>query len=580
MIPHQRQVCLVLLLIVQASRIVCGQTPEYFRAGDGREGAATGYFAQPADGGKLVLDANNGFFDPGDFVAVGQRDAASWDREFIGKHFDALQVGAADASARWHVWIAEPGTLLLETHFAITDEDAGSVWEMRIGEQRQSFVAGTGQRLTFQIEVAGKVTVSLRKSDSKRTPKARLLSVTLSGPAIKKAKLLRVRWRPSAVHAAFQASTCDEATIWVFETKSLNPASSYSPLTTPFGYFGTTFGEGRNPRGFNFSMWAAKASDQNAPPLNTMPHLIATGNPNADFSGFGHEGSGVKLRGWDCLNWNPGSVVQALRIDPNGGNPIYYGYFFDEPNERWVLYAAGIKPRNRRAGLSGFDSVGSFCEVPGPPQVQRTGDVERTIARRGWLYGTDQQWHRVDTISTRDKQTSSARSVAVGDDGWLLSHAGGIELVDVPQQAKLRRTETQATPKYLEAETVDQLFELPVEFGEHEVGEITSHSGEVRYHLERLGEDAMATLHYGPVDCLTFVSRSLHATENKGASRTFYTDDRTWAFKTLPQPAVSGVNRFRLTGLNPDSDYYFRVFVTHKTGKSWAYESGQFRTRP
>jgi hypothetical protein len=287
----------------------------------------------------------------------------------------------------------------------------------------------------------------------------------------------------------------------------------------------------------------------------------------------------VKLRGWDCLNWNPGSVVQALQIDPNNGKPIDYGYFFDQPNQRWVLYAAGIKPHRCEKTQVGFDSVGSFCEVPGPPHVQRTGDVERLIARRGWFYGVDQRWHRVDSITTRDKQNSSARTVSAGDDGWLLSHAGGLGIVDRPQQVNLRLDHAEFLPNYLQGFRAQQLSQLPVEFGSRQVDEITSTSGVVRYDITRLGTGATASLHYGPKDCLTFVARDLHATERKGASQGLYTDDRTWALKTRPQPVHRGENRFALSGLMPDSVYHYRVFVTQPAGKSWAYESGQFRTR-
>lgn len=538
------------------------------------------YFGQPAEAGRITLNASNGFFDPGDFVAIGSHAADVSEREFIPKHFDALQIGKSDGFARWHLWIAHPGSVVFKPQFEIPSDGGGAKWEIRMGDQRQTTVAGSNTSITFQVDVAGKQTIEIGRPQPVSRSDSRLSAVDLSGNAIKGAKLLRVRWRPSAVHASFQSSTCDAATLWVFESKNLNGQSSYSPMTTPFGYFGTTFGGRKKPRGFNFSMWAAKARDNHAPPLPTMPHIIATGNPDADFSGFGHEGSGVKLRGWDCLDWNPQSVVQALRVDPNGGKPIYYGYFFDAPRDRWVLYAAGIKPSRNGRTKPDFDSVGSFCEIPGPPHVQRTGDVVRTIARRGWLFGTDKKWHRVDSISTRDKQSSSARSVSADNDGWLLSHAGGMGIHERPKLAHLRESTHSPLPSFLQPDKAKQLFELPVEFGKHRSSKITSGAAQIQYDLQRLGDDAIATLYYGPVDCITFVARPLHATEKKGASKRFYSADRTWAAKTSPQRATRGMNQFQLTQLQPNTVYYYRIFVTHASGKSWGYDSGRFKTKP
>ncbi len=87
-------------------------------------------------------------------------------------------------------------------------------------------------------------------------------------------------------------------------------------MTTRFGYFAGLFnGERKASGGINFSMWAASAHSEKAPALSDMPHLIATGNSLAEFSGFGHEGSGVKIRNWSPLAHQPDSIIQALRVE-------------------------------------------------------------------------------------------------------------------------------------------------------------------------------------------------------------------------------------------------------------------------
>ncbi len=74
--------------------------------------------------------------------------------------------------------------------------------------------------------------------------------------------------------------------MWIFESRSACDYSSYSPITTAFGYYGATFNKDRRAAGkMNFSMWAASKNAKTIPPLDQMPHILATGNPDAEFSG-------------------------------------------------------------------------------------------------------------------------------------------------------------------------------------------------------------------------------------------------------------------------------------------------------
>ena len=87
-----------------------------------------------------------------------------------------------------------------------------------------------------------------------------------------------------------------------------------------------------------------------------MPHLLATGNPTAEFSGFGHEGSGVKLRGWEPFAHHPKSVIQALRMEISPEFETYYGYFYDDRTDRWKLYTVVVPLR--------MASTPSFARLP------------------------------------------------------------------------------------------------------------------------------------------------------------------------------------------------------------------------
>jgi hypothetical protein len=63
----------------------------------------------------------------------------------------------------------------------------------------------------------------------------------------------------------------------------------YAPITTPFGYYGPTWlADGTVNAGFNFSLWSY-GRGQEEPPIEQLSHLLAIGNRDATFGGFGHE---------------------------------------------------------------------------------------------------------------------------------------------------------------------------------------------------------------------------------------------------------------------------------------------------
>jgi hypothetical protein len=314
------------------------------------------------------------------------------------------------------------------------------------------------------------------------------------------------------------------------------------------------------------------------PAVAAMPHLLATGNPAAEFSGFGHEGSGVKIRNWIPYPDHPKSVIQALRVVRHEGVDTFFGYLFDEQLKRWMLFAAGRRPsKNKRGDVS--LRAGSFCEIPGPPNVERTGDTVREVKRRGWFYGQDKKWHAADTLVLGDQATDTNRFVRALDEGWLLMGTGGIEMSTGPKVARLR-DQAVKLPLYLSPKHENQLFELPVEIGKPKVTKIKAGSVLVSYPGLNAGSQTRATLYYGRSDCLTFVKRTLHNTEKKGASREQFAGDRTWQYKTATVEVNDAKAEFPLDQLSPGTTYFFRVLVEGTQGKSWAFKTGQFKTLP
>ncbi|MFT5301574.1 MAG: hypothetical protein ACI814_002380 [Mariniblastus sp.] len=574
---------LLFMLTVSVS-ISHGQTgpPRLFDSGQIAEGRSISYFGQPAVDGKLTLDANNGFFDKGSFKAYGKRDAPTADKEFISAHFDYLKYADTKpgGSARWHVWINNPGEVQLEVHLNVPSGEAGTQWKVSLGSKHQIVQAQSGQpnqpqpwKLKFPIKTKGRYVIAIASAGDQRATATEFHQMKISGPAIVEAQLLRARWRPAAVHASFKSRTCAQTSFWVFETVNDSLASSYSPMTTSFGYFGASFNaDGLASGGVNFSMWAAGRKAETAPPLASMPRLLATGNSKAEFGGFGHEGSGVKIRNWEPFSHHPRSVIQALRVESENGLDTFYGYLFDETKKQWILYAVGRKPSKRSSNEL---RAGSFCEIPGPPNVERTGDQIRSIRRRGWFLGTDEKWHAVDTINLGGKAAPSNRSIRDASEGWFAMRTGGVEMTTSVKQI-VAQAPTSTLPAYLQPKLAERLFALPVTFGSHNARRQGKHSATIEYKLTDAGSNATAILFYGTQDCLTFAQRALHGTEKKGLSKQMLANDRTWQNQTEQQSVSKGSNRFILNDLKPNVEYFYRVLITNDQGKSWAFESGKF----
>ncbi|BDS06637.1 hypothetical protein NT6N_16770 [Oceaniferula spumae] len=573
------------------------------------------YYGQAAKDGVIELNATNGFFDRC-FQAGAAKKVTPENAKLIKSNFDYLEKGREElGSARWHLWMPEAGEVKLEFVMTVPISEHETTWNIRMGEQLQVLKANTSdgkqpqtKTLTFNVKKPGKHSVEIDCQLTAPAADTRIHRIMLSGDAINNAHLLRARWRPAAAHCRYQApAECPSPKMWVFETVATTPASSYSPITTPFGYYGTSLSsEGKVAKGagFNFSMWAVSmGADKKAPPIQQMPRLIGTGLPDASYSSFGHEGTGVKFRNAVAYPNGADRIIQAMRVETQDGITTYYAYFYNETSQRWVLYGSGQKPvKNRRKGETDeLRSTGSFCEVPGPPNVERSGDVKRVIKRRGWFYGSDKKWYRA-ALSTPSRKETQARSRAdealkTGGDphldseqnyyandyvsqGWMVTATGGMEnfLPLQRREEQLKKSvEPAPLPEYLNAETSTQLFDLPVVFGASKTTKITETSATVDYPIIKTGPDSKAILYYGALDCLSFTANE--AQRGSNAQKEIFSKDRTWQSHTAERSVKEGTEKFVLTDLKSNTAYFYRLFVSHDEGKSWDYQSGSFKTR-
>lgn len=560
--------------------------PKLFKGGVDREGREFLLNGQPAGDGKLVLTASNGFFDNGTCRASGASSLPKvGDEDLIKPNFAMLdQWKRADGTLRWHLWLAKPGEVHFSVNMRISKAAAGSQLKVTFaGESRTVTTTESSPdqpqswKLTFRAAEAGEHTITISASHiaAPQTGVGELHSIDVFGPAVSGAQLLRARWRPAAVHGGYSCTTLGQSRIWVMTTRSVCDFSSYSPITTPFGYYGTSFDSDRRVKGgFNFSMWAARAGGV-VPPLKQMPHLLAAGSPDAEFSGFGHEGSGVKLRGWIPMPDRPEVCIQALRVDSEGNYDTYSGYFWDHPRHQWRLYAVGRKWNDGKARE--HLSPGSFCEIPGPPHVQRSGDRVREVRRRGWHFGEDGKWHAMDSFDCRSKGPANKYWYTTRD-GEFAMGTGGMRYYRFEQPAK--PDQPGSLPEFLSDRATAQLFQLPADIRTWQPSRIGKTTATINVVMNRAGRNAQAEIYYGEVDCLTFAPRSLHGTErNSQVSQSTQKADRSWSHSHQINSLHNGSNLVTLTGLKPGSTYYYRILITNSEGKMWTFNTETFETR-
>ncbi|WP_231615999.1 DUF3472 domain-containing protein [Novipirellula artificiosorum] len=560
--------------------------PALFKAGVDDQGRHYFLNGQPAKNSRLILTASNGFFDNGTCRAGGESLLPKiGDDSLIQPNFAYLdQWKKTSGTIRWHLWLPKPGTLRMSVNMRVSGRQAGSQLTVSLAGKSQTVTTlqslpDTPQPwdLAFDVTEPGEHTVSLtaEKISDIDSGVGELHSINVFGAALKDSQLLRARWRPAAVHGSYSCSKVKQSRMWVMTTRSMCEFSSYSPITTPFGYYGTSFeADRRTSGGFNFSMWAA-GSRGKVPPLDQMPHLLAAGSPQAEFSGFGHEGSGVKLREWIPMPDRPKLCVQALRVESDGNYDTYHGYFWDHPTRRWKLYAVGRKWNGGKA--KEHLSPGSFCEIPGPPQVQRSGDRVREVRRRGWCYGDDDRWHAMDTFQCKSKEPSNKFWYTTAE-GEFAMGTGGMRYYDFKQPPA---PETQqALPEFLTPEATRQLYRLPAEINEVKAINVASTSAAISLSMTRAGTNSRVEVYYGESDCMTFAKRKLHGTErNSAVSKSTQADKRSWSHSNHAVPLKDGKNQVILKDLKPETTYYYRALIMNDEGKLWTFKTKSFRTK-
>jgi hypothetical protein len=540
--------------------------------------------AQRTPNGKLVLTASNGFFDPGIRASGTARIKDAAGDEIIGPDFAVLENWTLPGSTmRWHLWFAVSGEIEVKTHLTTTAENAGSSLTISLGENSHKLVTlarrnptkPQGEPLSFQNARPGWHTLTIKLDQLKGTEVGKIHRLELSGPAAKDARLLRARWRPAACHARFSSSSVADPVLWVMTTRTSpkTKVSSYSPVTTPFGYFGTGFdAEGISSGSANFSLWSYGRGKPT--PQSQWSHLLAAGSPRATFGSFGHEGSGVKVRGeWKPFGRDSREVTLALRKEVARPWIRWYGYYLDSKTKRFKLYAVAAKWIGDQKRIPGLNP-GAFVEQPGPPQRRRCGDLLRDVHRRGWMLDKNRQWHVIDTMTTGKGEAIASKHWTITPDGWFSMGMGGMPHRPGPGKPLTLDPSFQNIPEWLKGNALTDLYRLPAKIGPRTISNITDKSCKITFSLTDLGlkpdQSATVTISYGLQDCLTF-ERDLGYRETQTTS---------WTQSTGPLPAKEGENSITLTGLSPAQTYFLRLLVKTPKGSIWSFETETVTTTP
>lgn len=513
---------------------------------------------QKSRDGRLFLTPNESFFPKLGLLAAGAGAVPDVGELNGGQSFATLTDWDEGDQAEWGLWLTRAG----EIEIFVWTAGASGRFTATLGGQTQAFSAAGGgdpratRALTFSIEKPGRhsLVIDAGPGAGKGT---QLHWIEVNGPAAEGGAVVRKRWRPAAAHTRLSSSKAPkDVRLWVMEMDAVpGDLDYYSPVTTPFGYYGPTWNaDGTVGTGFNFSLWSFGRGEKE-PPVEQLSHLLAIGNPDASFGGFDHEGTGVKIRDWEPLEGRNGQrQALALRVEPGGDYDTYYSYFHAADEKRWRLFGVGRKFTGGKTLESLW--VGSFVEVPGPPPRQRSGVYERTMRYRGAVMDERGRWYPIDRLSQEDVDkanglTHTDRGVA--GDGWLYMQTGGWffrkpagESFDLPAGAPT------LPAAYLDKEAVAALTSMPSEIRGEKI-ERRGDQARISFTVRNLGRGGEVTIYHGEDEALTFAGR--------------------WPESERVPGVREGANQHILKGLPEGKPLKVRLLLKNGEGQFWSFDT-------
>ncbi|MFT4547849.1 MAG: hypothetical protein ACI8XO_003078 [Verrucomicrobiales bacterium] len=453
--------------------------------------------------------------------------------------------------AAWGIWLERAG----KADIRIAGE-GDAKFRLQIESKTYEFSptpAGKYVTLAHQFTRPGQHLIRIENSAAVGN-RTKLGQLELSGEAMQGAGVLRTRWRPAAAHARFSSSGLKTgAMMWIMEMDAMpGELGFYAPITTPFGYYGPSWdADGTVKASMNFSLWSYSRNAPE-PAIEKLSHLLAIGSPDASFGGFGHEGTGVKIRNFDPLEGRQGQgQAFALRVEPGKPYDTYFSYYYATDEKRWRLFGVGRKLASKRP-LKHL-SPGTFVEVPGPPQVQRSGPAPRRMRYRGWISADGKQWRQLNQMTNGniDKKTGLTHTQRGSQQDWFFLQTGGW-ILRRPESGNIQlESPTAVPPEFLQADRIADILEVPssiaVRSAIRKGDEIT-----INYEIKTLGKSPRLFLYHGSGEGLTLEKKWTHRIE-------------------LPGPASStGSATIKVAGAEP---VYLRLLLKNEHGQFWTWET-------
>ncbi|GAA3568674.1 DUF3472 domain-containing protein [Snuella lapsa] len=544
-----------------------GNTPFKYRQVETEEEGQSNGDENQDNGPALIFTPNESFFSPIGTLRANLRDKTSGNAYNKNEYYDYIHNWSVlSDTIVFGIDIKTPGSLTIKPEMAIPSGQEGSILNIYLDNtSKESVLKATGSVENYQIQEGVTfdnvntgfhiLKLQLKTLQNSGAEIGRFNNLHISGKATKDAENVMRRYRANAVHCSWGTESSNPVEISVHELTIISKSQDfYQPITTVFGYTGSTWDKDTQSfGGYNFSLWSYGENDP-VPPFYQESHLIAVG-PGLVFGSYGHEGTGVKPRGPNpYVDKNVSTQTIAVRIQPGEVYDTYWSYYLSPVDGHWKLYGCGKKYNSN--GQIKYLTTGAFVEVPGPADRVRNGNEICETQYRGWQMDTSGNWYPINTIRGTSRQSDlSFRDWRIVGNKFSMQMGGwgepGIE------KKTLILSNPDSTPNYLEGAYLDELYKMPATFVHNAPDEILSNSAKLNVNITDLGTNASAQIFWGTEEGLTKEERWQN-------SKSFQVS--------------SGVKIITLDNLLSNTEYKYRVKITNDQGITWSFDTQKFKT--
>ncbi len=515
----------------------------------------------------LTFTPNESFFSPVGTLSAHLRDKTTGNEYNKNEYYDYItDWKKLSDTIVFGVNVNTAGDLIIKPEMAIPTTQEGSELLIYLDNtSKEITLSATGSLETYEIqkEVIFKdvplgfhtIKLQLKSLKDSSIGVGKLNNLHVTGSAAKDSKNVMRRYRAKAVHCKWATASSSPIEISVHElTIASKLQNFYQPITTPFGYTGSTWNfKAQTFGGYNFSLWSYGASDP-VPPFYQESHLIAVG-PDLVFGTYGHEGTGVKPRGdHPYIGVDTNVQTIAVRKVPGEVYDTYWSYYLDPIDSHWKLYGCGKK--YNKSGQINYLITGAFVEVPGPASRVRNGHEICETQYRGWQLDTSGNWHPINTmIGTTGVNGLSFRDWKTVGNKFSMQMGGWGE-PDIEKKT-LTLSNPDEAPYYLKGAYLNELYKMPATFTHNESIEILNNAVQLSFEVSDLGTNAEATIYWGTQEGLT-------------------KEDKWQNNKLIP--ISIGKNILNLDNLQKNTNYFYRIKLKNNEGIMWSIDSQKFKT--